>query len=222
MITSLRPTAVLDAGPSPLPDSEGSLGQHHRAEADLEPAISSLIDATERGDDSAAAKLFSVLYAELHRLARRELRRSGGETLGATTLLHEAYLDMAGRSGASFPDRGRFMAYACRVMRGLIIDHVRQRHAARRGGLFVLTSLDDETPAPAPDEPDLERMGEALGRLERLDPQLAEVVDLKFFCGFSFAEIASMRGVSERTVQRRWDRARIYLHRALGNAPADR
>jgi RNA polymerase sigma factor (TIGR02999 family) len=181
-----------------------------------------LIDAAERGDDSAAAALFSTLYAELHRLARRELHRLGGETLGATTLLHEAYLDIARRSGTSFPDRGRFMAYACRVMRGLIIDHARRRQAARRGGLFVLTSLDGDTPAPAGDALDLERMGEALERLERADPQLAEVVDLKFFCGFSFAEIASMRGVSERTVQRRWDRARIYLHRALGALAPDR
>ena len=129
----------------------------------MKPAIPSLIEAAERGDDSAASTLFSVLYAELHRLARRELnRRAGSETLGATTLLHEAYLDIARRSGASFPDRGRFMAYACRVMRGLIIDHARRRRAARRGGLFELTALDDQTPAPPGAAPDLERMGEAL------------------------------------------------------------
>jgi RNA polymerase sigma factor (TIGR02999 family) len=183
----------------------------------VEPAIPSLIDAAERGDESAAARLFAVLYGELHRLARRELRRgAGGQTLGTTTLLHEAYLDMAGRAGATFPDRARFMAYACRVMRGLIIDHARQRRAARRGGLFEITSLDENTPAAAPIGLDLERMGEALDHLERLDPDLAQVVDLKFFCGFSFGEIASMRGISERTVQRRWDRARIYLHRSLG------
>jgi RNA polymerase sigma factor (TIGR02999 family) len=174
------------------------------------------MDAAERGDESAAARLFSVLYAELHRLARRELHRGvGAQTLGATTLLHEAYLDIARRAGTPFPDRARFMSYACRVMRGLIIDHARRRRAARRGGLFEITSLDDNTPAAAPVNVDLERMGQALGRLERVDPELAQVVDLKFFCGFSLAEIASMRGVSERTIQRRWDRARIYLHRAL-------
>jgi RNA polymerase sigma factor (TIGR02999 family) len=189
-------------------------------EAGVEPAIPSLFDAVERGDDSAAAALFAALYTELHRLARRELRRRpAGETLGATTLLHEAYLDIARRAGASFPDRGRFMAYACRVMRGLIIDHARRRRAARRGGSFELTSLDTNTPAPVQRGLDLDRMGEALERLERLEPELAQVVDLKFFCGFSFAEIASMRGVCERTVQRRWDRARIYLHRALGSTP---
>lgn len=188
----------------------------------MKRAIPSLFDAADRGDDSAAARLFSVLYSELHQLARRELRRrADSQTLGATTLLHEAYLDIARRAGPSFPDRGRFMAYACRVMRGLIIDHARHRHAARRGGRFELTSLDNEIPAPAHGGLDLERLGEALDRLDRLDPQLAEVVDLRFFCGFSFAEIASMRGVCERTVQRRWDRARIYLHRVLGAGAVD-
>jgi RNA polymerase sigma factor (TIGR02999 family) len=182
----------------------------------VEAVIPSLIEAAERGDESAAATLFSVLYSELHRLARRELHRgANGQTLSTTTLLHEAYLDIAGRTGASFPDRGRFMAYASRVMRGLIIDHARRRGAARRGGRFELTPLDEDPPAPAQGGLDLARMGEALEQLERLDPDLAEVVDQKFFCGFSFAEIASMRGVSERTVQRRGDRARIYLHRAL-------
>jgi RNA polymerase sigma factor (TIGR02999 family) len=179
--------------------------------------------AAERGDPTAAETLFAALYGELHRLARRELARGGtAVTLGATTVLHEAYLDISGRAGASFPDRARFMAYASRVMRGLIIDHARRHRAIRRGGQFELTALDANTPSPAVDHQDLERIGDALDRLGRLDPELAEVVDLKFFCGFSFSEIAALRGVCERTVQRRWDRARIYLHRVLGAAPVDR
>ena len=90
----------------------------------MEPTISSLMGAAERGDGVAADALFSALYAELHRLAKRELARHGTPpSLSATTLLHEAYLDMAGRDGPSFPDRARFMGYAARVMRGLIIDH---------------------------------------------------------------------------------------------------
>ncbi|MGA8782096.1 MAG: ECF-type sigma factor, partial [Terracidiphilus sp.] len=93
-------------------------------------AISSLIVAAERGDRPSAEALFAALYSELHRLAKRELARSGlPVTLSATTLLHEAYLDMAARDGPSFPDRARFMGYAARVMRGLIIDHVRVAHA---------------------------------------------------------------------------------------------
>src|SRR5947209_15820362 len=92
----------------------------------MEPTISSLVDAVERGESSAAEPLFAVLYSELHRLAKRELARHGTPvSLSATTLLHEAYLDMAARNDQLFPDRGRFMAYAGRVMRGLIIDHAR-------------------------------------------------------------------------------------------------
>jgi RNA polymerase sigma factor (TIGR02999 family) len=179
--------------------------------------------AAERGDASATEALFAALYTELHGLARRELARGGaGVTLSATTVLHEAYLDISGRSGASFPDRARFMGYAARVMRGLIIDHSRRRRALRRGGQFELTSLDVEPAAPASPGADLEGIGDALDALARLDPALAEVVDLKFFCGFSFAEIAAMRQTCERTVQRQWDRARIYLRRVVVAALPDR
>jgi len=182
----------------------------------LGATIASLIGAAERGDGSAAEALFAALYSELHRLAKRELARHGVPvTLGATTLLHEAYLDMAARDGPSFPDRARFMGYAARVMRGLIIDHARGRHAQKRGGLFEITSLDTEAMENAADHSELARISEALDELGKLEPSLAEVVDLKFFCGFSFGEIADMRGLSERTVQRKWEKARIYLHRKI-------
>jgi RNA polymerase sigma factor (TIGR02999 family) len=161
--------------------------------------------------------LFAALYSELHRLARRQLGRSAGSvTLGTTTLLHEAYLDMAGRDGAAFPDRGRFMSYAARVMRGLIIDYARNRQARKRGGQFEFSSLGTEVADPAADHGELTRISEALDALAAVDPALAQVVDLKFFCGFSFAEIAAMVGLSERTVQRQWAKARIYLHGLVG------
>ena len=180
------------------------------------PEIHELISAAERGDGSAAEALFGALYAELHRRARRELARHGGPvSLGATTLLHEAYLDMAARSGPSFPDRARFMGYAARVMRGLIIDHARNRQALKRGGQFELTSIVHDVPESRIDDRELAMIGEALDELGGTEPALAEVVDLKFFCGFSFAEIAGMRGVSERTVQRSWEKARIFLHNSL-------
>ena len=89
-----------------------------------------------------ADELFSALYNELHRLTRRELARRGPDgSLGVTTLLHEAYVNMAERNGPVFPDRARFLTYAARVMRGLVIDHVRTRHAQKRGGQFELTSV---------------------------------------------------------------------------------
>jgi len=179
-------------------------------------AISSLIAAAERGDPSASQALFAALYSELHRVAKRELARQNAfVSLGATTLLHEAYLDMANRDGASFPDRARFMGYAARVMRGLIIDHARNRRAQKRGGQFEITSLATDVGQGAADDRELTRISEALDELAKMEPELAEIVDLKFFCGFSFAEIAGMRGVSERTVQRSWEKARIYLHRSI-------
>jgi len=109
----------------------------------LPSTISSLINAAERGDSGAVNALFSALYSELHGLAKRELAGRGVPvSLGATTLLHQAYLDMAAREGSCFPDRARFIAYAARVMRGLIIDHARNRQAQKRGGQFEITSLD--------------------------------------------------------------------------------
>jgi RNA polymerase sigma factor (TIGR02999 family) len=158
-----------------------------------------LIELAEQGDEVSAGKLFSLLYRELHRLAERQLARQGEVSISATTLIHEAYLQMAAQVGHSFPDQGRFMAYAARVMRGLIIDHVRNRLAIKRGG----------------HEQELSRIGHALDELAGVDPLLSQVVDLKFFCGFSFGEIAEMMRISERTVQRKWEKARIYLHRSL-------
>jgi RNA polymerase sigma factor (TIGR02999 family) len=162
--------------------------------------------------------LFATLYAELHRMARRELgRRPDAGGLGVTTLLHEAYLAISDRQGAVFPDRARFMAYAARVMRGLIIDDLRGRLAHKRGGGVAPATLLTDAACYANDAPMLERISDALDELASFDPSLAELVDLKFFCGFSFVEIAAMRGVSERTVKRAWEKSRIYLHHALSD-----
>jgi RNA polymerase sigma factor (TIGR02999 family) len=178
--------------------------------------ISSLIASTESGDRSAGDELFAALYSELHRLARRQLaRRGGGVTLGATTLLHEAYLDISRREGAVFPDRGRFMAYAAKVMRGLIVDYARRSQALKRGGGFEIRSLEGDVQGAMTDEKGLVRISVAVEDLASVDPSLAQIVDLKFFCGFSFVEIAAIRGVSERTVLRHWEKARIFLHRTI-------
>jgi RNA polymerase sigma factor (TIGR02999 family) len=177
--------------------------------------IATLIDLAERGDEDSAGELFTLLYGELHRLAKRQLARQAVISLSATTLIHEAYLDMAAHEGQSFPDQGRFMAYAARVMRGLIIDHVRNRLAIKRGGQFELTSLTTNVEDVVGDAEELMRLSHALDDLARLDSSLSKTVDLKFFCGFSFDEIAGMLGVSERTIQRKWEKARIYLHANL-------
>ena len=180
-----------------------------------EPSLVALIEAAEHGSKAAADALFNALYSELRRIAKHELARHGAPmSLSATTLLHKAYIEIAGREGTSFPDSKRFMGYAARVMRGLIIDHARSRCAQKRGGQFEITSLGTEI-ENAVDDRKLARISEALDELAKAEPSLAEVVDLKFFCGLSFAEIAAMRDVCERTVQRQWEKARIYLHRSL-------
>jgi len=183
-----------------------------------EPGNDKLADALAsvgRDGPQRAAELFPLLYRELHRVAQRQLQRNGGMgALGATSLLHEAYLNLCGRT-EPFLDRGRFFAYAARAMRGLIIDYVRARCAVKRGGEFHIMSLSTEGEAPEAAVEELEVLGDALLELAEVEPELADLVDLKFFCGFSFEEIAAMRGVSRRTLYRDWSRARIFLRGAL-------
>ena len=185
----------------------------------MENDIAALIERADRADRSAADSLFSMLYVELHRLAEGSLRRAGASslTLGPTTLLHEAYLNIVGRSEVTFPDQARFLGYASHAMRGLIIDYTRRRRAKKRGWQFEITLTEEQVPAGESLESveELSRLSDALDELATFEPALAELVDLHFFCGFSFTELASLRGVSARTVQRDWRKARIYLHHAL-------
>lgn len=168
-------------------------------------------------DSRPADELFTMLYRELHSLAERHLSHQGaGFTLGATTLLHEAYLSIANRGDLRFPDRARFLGYASRAMRGLIVDYARRRQAKKRGGEFHITRTDGlEAPDPKSLLTDLDALSEALDELAQVEPELAQLVDLHFFCGLTFGEIAVLRGVSERTVQRDWRTARLLLHRTL-------
>ena len=181
----------------------------------LQEQLEQLIQSADRGDTASREKLFAILYRELHHLAQRELRRNAFPTMSPTTLLHETYLNLSGRPGCMFPDRAHFLAYAARAMRGLIVDYVRSRRAFARGGGFEITALPTELPATAAADGELEGIAEALEALGGVEPRLAQLVDLKFFCGFSFAEIAELQGISERTAQRDWDKARILLQRHL-------
>jgi RNA polymerase sigma factor (TIGR02999 family) len=184
----------------------------------VEPQIGQLIRHVEAGDGAAAGELFTTLYRELHAIAERQLHRGGSElSLGTTTLLHEAYLNISAREGLQFASRGQFLAYAARAMRGLMIDYARRSRTKKRGGeLHIisawtnLAAADGAVPAG-----DLEQLGAALDLLSQADTELAQLVDLHFFCGFSLTELAALRGVSRRTVQRDWRRARLLLHRSL-------
>jgi RNA polymerase sigma factor (TIGR02999 family) len=166
---------------------------------------------------------FASLYDQLRQIAQSSLRRNGPHLgLSPTTLLHEVYLDISRHQSLQFPDRAHFMAYASRAMRGLIIDYARERRAQKRGGGFDITALPTVVPDMAADAAELQPLSDALDELATLDPALAELVDLKFFCGFSFTEIAAMRSTSERTVRRDWSKARLYLHEFLqGTEPED-
>jgi RNA polymerase sigma factor (TIGR02999 family) len=180
--------------------------------------LKQLLRRAQEADPDAAEQLFALLYDELHRLAEHHLHRANSAlTIGTTTLVHEAYLSMVGRTEVSFPDRQRFFAYASRAMRGLVIDFARRRCAKKRGRLLEITLEEGGIVSPEVNEAtqDLPALDEGLNRLAGLDPMLAELVDLHFFGGFSFAEIATLRGISERTVEREWRKARTLLHRLV-------
>jgi RNA polymerase sigma factor (TIGR02999 family) len=183
-----------------------------------------LIRRADGADPAAAGELFGLLYEELRRLADHHLRRAQGMTLTTTSLVHETYLNMADRAGTSFPDRARFFAYASRAMRGLVIDYARRRNAKKRARGFEITLTGADLAPPEQAGDDLEALDEALSQLAAWAPALAEVVDLHFFGGFTFAEIGEIRGVSERTIQREWRKARLLLHQAMhaeGDGPLD-
>ena len=163
-----------------------------------------------------AGELFTQLYEELRRLARREVRINGAQAqLSTGTLVHEAWLEISQRPALEFHERGRFLAYASRTMRGLVIDRIRARQAQKRGGDLDITALDTHSAEQLLAPEALPALVEAIEELASLEPELARVVDLKFFCGFTLAEIAVMHDVTERTVQRQWEKARLFLHNAL-------
>jgi RNA polymerase sigma factor (TIGR02999 family) len=197
-------------GPSRSTDAGGGMNKYN---------LKCLFAGEVSDDPDVREKLFAALYGELRRMTEHHLRRAGGcLTLSPTTLLHETYLDLIERSSLSFPDRRRFMAYASRAMRGLVIDYVRSRRARKRGGSYEFTSLPTHIPDSDPANDHLLRLNEAVDELENADPELARLVELKFFCGYSLSELAELRGVSERTLQREWDKARIFLFEELREA----
>jgi RNA polymerase sigma factor (TIGR02999 family) len=170
----------------------------------------------ERCKAASGDRYFSLLYEELCRLAVRELRRHGGVALSPTALLHETFLAVSLSRSVEFTDRERFMAYVSRAMRGIVIDFIRRGNAWKRGRGFEIVSLTDEIEAGPTRDIQVEQLREALDLLAAEQPRLAECVDLKFFCGFSFRDIAERWKVSERTVLRDWDKARLQLNRLMG------
>jgi len=179
----------------------------------------SRLAALPRGAQESIDLVVARAYQDLRAIAHRRLALLGHDTLSTTALVNEAYLKLADRADLRFADRAQFLGYACRVMRRLLIDFARRHRARKRGGEFVITALPADRVA-LPDDSSasadrLERIGEAIDTLAELDPRLAQLVDLHVFCGISLVELAALRGVSDRTVQRDWQKARLLLHRVL-------
>jgi RNA polymerase sigma factor (TIGR02999 family) len=180
-------------------------------------AITQLLQAARQGDRAAADQVVAQLYVDLRRLARRQVRDAGHFTLLDTTaLVHEAWLRVAGAQGADFPDRRHFLAYAAQAMRSVVVDLVRARRAERRGGGEAHVTLDTAVAEQLPQgDADVLRVHEALDELAQLEPRLAQVVEMRYFAGLREPEIAAALGVTERTVQRDWQKARLFLSMTL-------
>ena len=178
--------------------------------------ITQWLDAARDGDRAALDRVLGALYQELHAMARRQLAGQQSQTLDATALVHEAYLKLVGGRGARFGDRAHFYAYAATAMRSVVVDHVRQRLAQKRGGdLERVTELPEEAEGAIRLDEDLLALDGALDRLGAVDPRLAQVVELRYFGGLSEPEIAALQDRSERSIRRDWQKARMFLLASL-------
>ena len=173
-------------------------------------------------DDDAIAPLVPLVYDELRRIARRQLRNERtGHTLTTTALVHESYLKLAEQTRAVFHDRIHFLAVASQAMRRILIDYARGHRAARRGGDQQRVDLDDATLAAVEQSESLIALNEALGRLEKLDPRQSRVVECRFFGGMTEQETATALGVTERTVRRDWIKAKLWLYAELRSGASE-
>ena len=178
--------------------------------------ITELLRRVGEGDGQAMDAVFQALYPELRRLAQSRL--SGGDRdLSPTVLVHEAYLRLVGSQALSLNDRGHFFACAAKAMRHVAVDELRRDLAEKRGGGAIAVTLDEGLAELAmPGGTDLLAVGEALDRLGELNPRQKQLVELRFFAGLEFQEIADLLGISLRTAKREWDRARAFLYAQLG------
>jgi RNA polymerase sigma factor (TIGR02999 family) len=173
------------------------------------------------GDRAALDAVYASLYPELKRIARARLHSQGDAgSMQTTMVVHESFLRLAAMPGTHLLDRKHFFAYAARTMRSVIVDAARESLAQRRGGDATHLTLGSAEPvaAEAASE-ELLRVNEALAELEAVDPELAQVVEMRYFGGYTETEIAELFDVTERTVRRRWDKARAWLYVALGGSP---
>ena len=178
--------------------------------------VTKLLAVARGGDRAANDELFALVYHELRRVARRQLGREHPDrTLLTTALVHEAYVKLAGQDTIAFEGRSHFFGIAARAMRQVLVDHARARKAEKRGGGEKPTNLTGRDPGFRIPVEEMIALDTALDRLAELDERLKQVVEYRFFGGLTNEEIAGVLGVTERTVERDWKKARAWLHREL-------
>jgi RNA polymerase sigma factor (TIGR02999 family) len=179
--------------------------------------ITTLLRRSGSGDREAFDELFEALYAELYQLAQVQRRRWGGDyTLNSTALVHEAYLKLVDLEDARWSDRGHFLAVAARAIRHILISYARAKRAAKRGGGLEAVPLEEANPLSDGAAQEILSLHEALERLETVSQRQAQVVEARFFGGYTIEETAEILGVSAATVKRDWLMASGWLHRELG------
>jgi RNA polymerase sigma factor (TIGR02999 family) len=185
-------------------------------EAGIRGEVTQLLQGARGGDRGAFDQLLPLIYDELRAIARRQLRREQvGHTLQPTALVHDAYLKLVDQARVEWRDRAHFLGIAARAMRQVLIDYARRRGAEKRGGDAVRTKLSDQELAVEVPIGELLALNDALDRLAEVDERLRQVVEYRFFGGMADEEIAEALGVSTRTVQRDWLRARAWLYAEL-------
>jgi RNA polymerase sigma factor (TIGR02999 family) len=178
--------------------------------------VTRILDAIERGEAKATDELLPLVYEELRLLAAQKLsRESPGQTLQATALVHEAYIRLVGDESAGWDGRGHFFAAAAEAMRRILVDHARHKKTQKRGGAHHRVELDKlDVLAGEPPE-NLLRLDEALTRLAEREPDVADLVKLRYFGGLTLEQAAGIKGISRRTAGRYWNYARLWLFREV-------
>lgn len=178
--------------------------------------VTQLLIAYGEGDRRALDQLLPIVYAELHQIALRHMRRERADhTLNATALVHEAYLKLMDQDQVSWQNRAHFFAIASRVMRQILISYARKHNAEKRGGGQPNTILDGKEIALGERADELLALDEALTRLSSFDERLAQVVEYRFFGGLTIEETATVMEISTMTVKRDWNKAKAWLYREL-------
>jgi RNA polymerase sigma-70 factor (ECF subfamily) len=184
--------------------------------------VTVLLGEWRGGDEGAFEKLIPLVQPELHRLAHHYMsRQRAGHTLQTTALLDEAYLLLADPTKPSWRNRTHFVAAAAQLMRRIMVDHARERHALKRGGAPLKVTLDEAAAVPETRSEELLALDDALERLAGLDLRKSQIVELRYFGGLTVEETAEFLKLSQRTVEREWNMAKAWLYRALSGGEPD-